>query len=261
MRKKKTLPRIPVNAGVERFYKDSIYDLINEIQSDVNENLIIGFRKQAKQEKLAMDGISDWVAHMVDILIDQWSKRLDSLAEVVAKDLVNRTVANYDARFLKHLRNAGLTVRFQLSDYQKQRLVGSINESVNLIKSVGDQHLKNIQTYVWDCVTQGYDLSLLIKNLEKNIGVSKRRAKNIAINQAGRAHAIIEQARRQELGITKAVWLHSHAGKKPRPSHVAANGKEFDIEKGMYLDGEWVLPGQAINCRCGSKAIIEGIVG
>jgi uncharacterized protein with gpF-like domain len=60
------------------------------------------------------------------------------------------------------------------------------------------------------------------------------------------------------LGITQAIWQHSHAGKKPRPSHVKADGKTFDIEKGMYLDGKWVQPAEEYNCRCTSRAIIEG---
>ncbi|HHN9167526.1 TPA: phage head morphogenesis protein, partial [Escherichia coli] len=48
-------------------------------------------------------------------------------------------------------------------------------------------------------------------------------------------------------------------GKQPRPSHVKADGKEFDLDKGLYLDGEWVLPGEAINCRCTWSPVIPGI--
>ncbi|MDS7932886.1 hypothetical protein RMB03_02615 [Acinetobacter sp. V91_7] len=44
---------------------------------------------------------------------------------------------------------------------------------------------------------------------------------------------------------------------KPRPSHVAAHGKTFDVVKGMYSHGQWVKPGQLNYCRCGSKAIID----
>jgi hypothetical protein len=40
---------------------------------------------------------------------------------------------------------------------------------------------------------------------------------------------------------------------------VKANGKKYDIAKGMYLDGEWLQPGQAVNCRCLAKPIIHGL--
>ena len=70
IRKKKpvTLPEIRHNAGIERKYSNALVSLVREIQSDVNQTLVEELKKQAKQEKLAMDGISDWVAHVIDYL-------------------------------------------------------------------------------------------------------------------------------------------------------------------------------------------------
>ncbi|ELR7719775.1 phage head morphogenesis protein, partial [Salmonella enterica] len=42
-------------------------------------------------------------------------------------------------------------------------------------------------------------------------------------------------------------------------SHVKANGKRFDLRKGMFLDGKWVLPGEENNCKCGWEAVIPGL--
>jgi uncharacterized protein with gpF-like domain len=54
--------------------------------------------------------------------------------------------------------------------------------------------------------------------------------------------------------------MHSNAGKEPRPTHVAMNGKPYDLAKGMWDsdEKEWVHPGQLINCRCTMKPVIEG---
>ena len=62
----------------------------------------------------------------------------------------------------------------------------------------------------------------------------------------------------QELGIEQALWIHSSAGKKPRPSHVAMNNKPYPVAAGIRLedDLEIVWPGTAINCRCVSRAIL-----
>ncbi|ELZ1101181.1 TPA: phage head morphogenesis protein, partial [Escherichia coli] len=87
----------------------------------------------------------------------------------------------------------------------------------------------------------------------------RRRAETIARDQNNKATAVIQSERQKKLGITKGIWRHSHAGKQPRPSHVKADGKEFDLDKGLYLDGEWVLPGEAINCRCTWSPVIPGI--
>lgn len=68
----------------------------------------------------------------------------------------------------------------------------------------------------------------------------------------------ITRTRQQGLGLTRATWLHSTAGKHPRPEHVAASGKPYDIAKGMFLEGRWTWPGVEINCRCVSVPIVPG---
>lgn len=261
IKKKKptTLPEIRPNAGIERAYAKALVSLVRQIKSDVDAELVKEFKRQAKQEKMAMDSITDWMAHVIDYLISRWERKLDDLAPQLAAKFVNRTVTNYETLMKKHLRKAGFTVRFQVTDFQKEALQAATEVNVGLIKSIGSQYLEKVQGQVWKCVTDGYDLAALSKDLRKTYDITKRRAEFIARDQGAKAHAVVEKAKRQELGITKAIWLHSHAGKTPRPSHVAANGKEFDVSKGMYLDGEWVQPGELINCRCCSKSIIDGI--
>lgn len=254
-----TLPEIRPNAGIERKYSKALISLVRQMQSEINAELVKEFKKQAKQQKMAMDGIADWVAHVIDYLAARWARKLDDLAPQLALLFVSRTVTNYETLMKTYMRRAGFTVRFQITPFQQESLQAVMENNVGLIKSIATQYLDRVQVQVWQCVTQGYDLSTLSKNLKKDYGITKRRAKLIARDQANKAHATIERAKRQELGITKAIWLHSHAGKVPRPSHLAANGKEFNVSKGMYLDGEWVQPGELINCRCCSKSIIEGI--
>lgn len=260
-KKPTTLPVLWPNAGIENSYRKALIKLLNQISDEVNQVLVTEFRKRAAQEKaqMAMDGIVDWVAHVVDYLASKWSDNLDRLAPEIAEAFVSKTVTNYESLLKTHMRKAGFTVRFQITPYQREALQATIETNVGEIKSIASQYLERVQKQVWQCVTSGYDLSGLATELEKNYDISKRRAELIARDQGAKAHAVIECAKRQELGITKAIWLHSHRSKKPRQSHLQANGKVFEVSKGMYLDGEWVQPGMLINCRCGSKSIIDGI--
>ncbi len=251
-----SIPEIRVNAGIERWYVKQLTKIVLEMKADVQAELIKGFRREAK---LAMDGITDYVAHAIEFIAHRWGKKLDTLSPEISKEFVRRTVANYDNIMKTHLRNAGFTVRFQMTQFQRDSLQAVIENNVGLIKSISSQYLEKVQGDVWRCVTTGYNLKDLTDNLEQGYGITRRRAANIARDQSNKAHATIELARRKELGITKAIWMHSHAGKKPRPSHVAANNKVFDVEKGMYLDGEWIQPGQLPNCRCTSRSVIEGL--
>lgn len=261
IRKKKplTLPEIRPNAGIARRYRKELLLLVSAMHVDIQDTLIKEFKAQSKREKMAMDGIADWIGHVIDLLQYRWAQRLDDLAPKIASDFVGRTVVNYETIMQRHLRSAGFTVRLQVTPFQREALSAVMENNVGLIKSISSQYLERVQVQVWQSVTQGYDLSTLSKNLQNDYGITRRRAETIARDQSDKANATIERAKRMELGITKAIWMHSHAGKVPRPSHLAANGKEFDVEKGMYLDGKWVQPAEEINCRCVSRSIIEGI--
>ncbi|SPL70853.1 phage head morphogenesis protein [Acinetobacter stercoris] len=258
--KQTTLPEIKSNLGIERRYYKAVMTMINELQAEINASLIKEYKRSARQEKLAMDGVSDWVAHVIEYLSDQWEIKLNRLAPSIAQKLIESTATSYDTALKRHLRDAGFTVQFQMTAFTEDMLKASVAENVRLIKSIASGHLDKVQMLVWQSISSGYDLAGLTQSLKQEYGVTKRRAALIASDQANKAHAAFEKARRTELGIKKAIWLHSHAGKQPRPSHLAANGKEFDVSKGMYLDGKWVQPGEEINCRCGSKAIIEGVI-
>jgi uncharacterized protein with gpF-like domain len=92
--------------------------------------------------------------------------------------------------------------------------------------------------------------------------VTKRRAALISRDQNNKATAVITRVRQQELGVAEAIWVHSTAGKTPRPTHVKA-GRErvrYAIAEGWYDPHEKknVWPGELINCRCVSRAVIPG---
>jgi len=117
-------------------------------------------------------------------------------------------------------------------------------------------------------VSAGRDLSLLYNALmQLNIsGMTKRRAGEIARLLNNRATALMNRQRQEAIGIKQAVWLYSGAPceinpKKPTgqdAAHRTANGKSFDVSKGMLLNGTWTWPGVEPGCRCVSKSIIPG---
>lgn len=239
---KTKLKEIKPNLGIERAHLKELRAILLRIKKDINE---------AKDTNLTKFG------NRIDYLLDRWQNRLGKLGIKLAKRFIRSSRSTYDKQFMNELKKAGFTVKFSLNKDIEEVLEGAIAQNVGLIKSIGTEYLERVQQQVWEGVTNGYDLGQISKNLVDAYGISDRRAAFIARDQGAKAHAVIERERRKEAGITQAVWLHSHAGKTPRQSHVRANGKVFDIEKGLYLDGEWLLPGQAINCRCGSKSLLD----
>src|SRR6185312_4660202 len=108
-------------------------------------------------------------------------------------------------------------------------------------------------------VQEGRDLGSLAKYLETQHGVTRRRAATISRDQNNKMTEAFTRVRQTELGIKTAVWMHSGGGKKPRPSHVAASGKEYEIDKGMYLDGVWTCCGREMNCACALTSKLPGL--
>ena len=257
--KNNILAPIRPNVGIEVSYRKALEELISEM----HDSLVywLGAKYKVNQpEILALDKspareLNDAMAR----LARRWQRRFNALAPILAKHFATKVAERSDLGLQTALRKAGFTVKFTMTPAANDILQATIQQNVALIKSIGSEHLSKVQGLVMRSVQAGRDLGGLTKDLEEQFGVTRRRATLIARTQNNLATASMNKARCLEIGITEAVWMHSHAGKHPRPSHVAANGKKYDIAKGMYLEGEWVQPGQAINCRCLAKPLLPGL--
>jgi 8-oxo-dGTP pyrophosphatase MutT (NUDIX family) len=191
-----------------------------------------------------------------------WTRRLETLSEKLAHDFANKNRTVTDAALRKSFRDAGLTIQFKPTKAMLEGQAAVIHENVHLIKSIPQKMLGQVQSDVWRTVTSGSDLAALKEKLQRTYNVTHNRAALIARDQNNKAKAVYENARRQELGITQAIWVHSHGGVEPRRTHLQMDGKTYDIAKGMWDrdEGEFVHPGQLINCRCVSRPVL-GIKG
>lgn len=253
-RRRAVLPDFKPNAGIRANYLAELNRLLRSARNEVVAAVADHWQKP---QPVAMDNATDILARVIDRIIGKWMTSLDTLPQKIARTFVGRTSASLDRGLSAALRKSGFTVDLQLTDYTKAAMRASVGMNVGLIKSIPGEYLGDVQKYVWEAVEGGFDLATLTDNLDHAYHIGRNRCKLIARDQANKVHAVMEQARRKELGIKEAIWRHSAAAKEPRKSHVEANGKKFDIEKGMYLDGKWVLPGQEINCGCTSRAVIE----
>jgi SPP1 gp7 family putative phage head morphogenesis protein len=188
----------------------------------------------------------------------KWTGRFDRMSLSLAKKFTGRAFQATEFSMRAAFKRAGFVVEFKPTRASLQAYRAVAAENVGLIKSIPTEYLTDVQAKVWESVKSGADMSTLSQGLRETYDVTTKRAALIARDQNNKAKAVIENTRRQQLGIKQAIWQHSHAGKVPRPTHVRMNGKTFDLDKGMYDSHEkkYVWPGQLINCRCTSRAII-----
>lgn len=187
-----------------------------------------------------------------------WVSKFDKLSLDLGQQFAKKSFGVTQTQMRAALADAGFTVKFSPTPASAAAYQAVVAEQVNLIRSIPQQYLKDVESKVWASVMKGGDMHTLSQQLRETKGVTRDRAALIARDQNNKAKAIIERARRQELGITHAIWQHSAGGKVPRKTHVAMSGKAYPLSQGMWDSdaSEYVLPGQLINCRCTSRAII-----
>lgn len=239
------------NAGIIAEYDKRLQTLVEEMAASLHWWIRAEFRKV--QPRIALDASpTNDLRAVLRKLSRQWVSRFDDLADWMASSMVNKTAANVDATMRVRLRKAGFTVEFKPTKAQKDILQASIAENVSLIRSIPREYLTQVEGHVMRSVTQGFRMDRLMHDLQKQHGVTRRRAAIITHDQTRKANAAMQRIRQAELGLFEGRWIHSGGGKVPRKSHKAFNGKMFDIRVGHdFHDGfGFVLPGEAINCRC-----------
>lgn len=212
-------------------------------------------------ELIAQDASpSKEILKVIKALSRRWVKRFNDAAPLIADAYVNAMGDATDKAFKQSLKDAGFAVEFKVTRPMQDALNASIAENVGLIRSIPEQYLTQVEGIVMRSYTAGRDLETMTKELRARYPITKRRAELIARDQSNKLNATVTRTRRLELGLTKAVWIHSGGGKEPRQSHVKFSGKEFDIEKGAYIDGEHIQPGELINCFP-PKSIVSSLTG
>jgi hypothetical protein len=143
-----------------------------------------------------------------------------------------------------------------------------LRRNVELLEDLRKKHVPQIYEAALGSVSAGRDLNVLFLALMKIEGMSKGRAAEIARSLNNKATAIINRERQTSLGITHAKWMYANAPCMRDPkhpsaaevqrdtAHCAANGKKYEIGKGLFVDGKWTWPGVEEGCKCSSRSIL-----
>lgn len=188
----------------------------------------------------------------------KWTAKFDALSEELAREFTDKTLSATDRSVQKKLSDVGFSVPFKMTDEMRDAYQATIGENVGLIRSIPEQYLTQVETITMQSVTAGRDLGALTEKIEQQYGVTHRRAALIARDQNNKATSDMVAARQRSIGAKKGIWRHSHGGKTKREDHVKADGKEFDLSKGLLIKGEYVFPGKLINCKCGWEMVLPG---
>jgi uncharacterized protein with gpF-like domain len=162
------------------------------------------------------------------------------------------------------------TVKFDPATVS-QSVKANLRANVESLDDVGKEHIRPIYEAALGCVLAGGDLHVLSVALMKIEGMPKERAAQIAHSLHSKAKAQIDRERQASLGITHAEWMYSNAPCMRDPgrrmvadvqqdsAHRLANGKRYEISKGLFVDGKWTWPRVEEGCKCSSRVIVPGL--
>jgi SPP1 gp7 family putative phage head morphogenesis protein len=258
--KPKTLPAIHPNAGLEREFKKKLERMIEEMQASVTYWICSAY-KQNKPEMAQDASPAATLTAIMKKLARKWNKKFADAAPDFAKYFATAVKDRTDASLKAALKKSGFTVAFVVTKEINDILSASVAENVSLIKTISQEYLSEVEQMVMRSVTVGRDLGGLRQQLQDRYGITKRRATLIARQSNNNAFAMLRRAREKEIGVTKAIWRHSHAGRVPRPEHEKWDGTEYDVHTGKWseVSQKYVWPGTDYWCRCSSRSILPSL--
>ena len=248
---------VHANAGLRALYRRRILALINEMNASIDHWVPATYRNAPPIVASDTNPVAEMQRQLRE-LAKRWFKRFDAAAPKIAEAYLKGSFKATDSAMRMALRDAGWAVKFEMTPGVEQIYKASLAENIGLIKSIPREYLQQVEGIAMRSYTRGRDLQSMVTELKALYPKAENRAVLIARDQSNKANSVITAARQDELGIVEAIWLHSHAGKIPRPTHVEMDGKRYKVKEGMYDSAvkRFVYPGELINCRCASRSVL-----
>lgn len=187
-----------------------------------------------------------WLRSYMGVRINQFSPQLRAILE--DEELKHRKAFSASINS-----TAGIDITPVLRDPEiAPHIQAATTQNVTLIQGVADDMVKRVGTRVIEAARTGRRSTDLAKDIQKDMGITQRRAKLIARDQMASFNASLNKTRQEQVGITKYVWSTS-LDERVRDEHAEREGRTFSWDDPPE-DGH---PGEPINCRCVARAVIE----
>ncbi|KAA1013019.1 phage head morphogenesis protein [Paraburkholderia panacisoli] len=250
------------SASIADQYEKAIVALLRKM----TEETVSELRAMFDDPGYAMDAIDGNPASRARIIINylkrKYGKYFNKLAQTATERMIRQTIKHSTVTLnisLKEIaKEIELDPAFLNTGRFKEIVTASTQEAAQLIKTLPEQYLSQVQGQVMRSITTGTGLQTLVPFLREKYGQNVRKARSVAHDQTRKAYSNISNARMMAAGVEEFEWVHSRGGKVPRPQHVAWGGKIFRFDKPPVDDTFGpVLPGIAINCRCFARPILN----
>ena len=261
--KKKTIPVNKVNRTLEKSYRNILLSLITQLEKVIKAELTDSF-------SLINSDVSLSPADVITDAFDTINLRAAVMVVSAlnhAETVINKMDNDNKAKFFKSMKEiVGIELSPVIKSENVQQQLQILTEAnFNLIKSIPEKELTELKTIVLSNLSQGkFEQSELTEILQKQFGITKKRAFFIAKDQSHKISASLSKIRNQSVGITEYKWRNSNdirvrgnpVGLYPKSeyNHWTREGKIYSYDDTTNPpDGQ---PGMPIRCRCYAEAVI-----
>ncbi len=274
------LKAVKPNYTIATRYRVRLRKLMRAMSEDIIKNVNIAYRFDEKsvigdaklrlQPKEAINAeLTENLHTVVKTQVGKWFQFFNVVAPVMAENFAGQVEQSVDIQLKSAFKEQKEDIAQQLtvgfSQANKEALQSSeilIRDNVNLINTIPQEYFGKIEAAVNQAMSMGRDRNYLVKQLKEIAGVTSKRAEIISKQQLRVATSAMDNERRLAMGITKSIWHHSGADKVPRPEHVKADGRVYEIAKGCPIKNEkgkleYIQVGQKIGCTCWCESVIE----
>jgi SPP1 gp7 family putative phage head morphogenesis protein len=247
------LPPIHGSLGAEKAYLKALRSMLREMAAHVRQHIVpIAEREIAAQRALTRD----MGEHDFDSL-ESLTERLVAIASATVRRILGLEAKRHTDTFMA---TAKRVLGVDLAAVVRQEdLAGYLDtaaaRNAGLIKSIGDDTVKRIQTAVTNAVINGTPAKDLRKELTRQFGFSDRRAKVVARDQIAKLTSDMNRRRQTQAGVTSYRWRTSE-DERVRPLHRELDGKVYEWGKPTGAE-DGLPPGQPIMCRCVAIGIVQ----
>lgn len=259
-RRQVTIPGIPASVGIQNEYARSIRRLIKQMEKAALKFVLEKYKLFRESEMVTNDAPVDFDNRRLQQLIDAIKARFGRYIseweaeemDVIASKFIGKIDKQTKAGLIANLKKAGIVIDFHISALHQPLLEEMVASNVNLIKSIAPKYFDKLTNVVIDSALKGRDMASIFKHIKDLNTVTERRAELIAIDQTNKATQALNVMQTKDIGIKKGIWIHIPGEKSSRKTHIAMNGKIFDLDEGLYDEdvGRNVLPGELPYCRC-----------
>lgn len=259
-RRQVTIPGIPASVGIQNEYARSIRRLIKQMEKAALKFVLEKYKLFRASEMVTNDAPVDFDNRRLQQLIDAIKARFGRYIseweaeelDAIASKFIGKIDKQTKAGLMANLKKAGIVIDFHISALHQPLLEEMIASNVNLIKSITPKYFDKLTNVVIDSALKGRDMASIFQHIKDLNKVTERRAELIAIDQTNKATQALNVMQTKDIGIKKGIWIHIPGEKSSRKTHIAMNGKTFDLDEGLYDEDvdRNVLPGELPYCRC-----------